>query len=200
MESGGDGEEASGDGEAVSSSIGRLKAAAPLQSFALDHLALKPYGKDLLGLCPFHKEKTPSFRVHETYAHCFGCGWNGDVIDLYAGINGISKGRAIHALAERYGVSLEGERRTRTQRVYDAQEREFVNWWWKRQCERLAVRLTAYVRLGDGPETEEAGELWRQTAALKGEDRWRFVQACAGREGREEWEYEEGLGWLMAAQ
>ncbi|MBR7091359.1 MAG: DNA primase, partial [Clostridia bacterium] len=43
---------------------------------------LKRSNRDFLGICPFHHEKTPSFRVNEAgqFYHCFGCGDSGDVI------------------------------------------------------------------------------------------------------------------------
>ncbi len=178
--------------------LSRLKQAAPLQALALEHLTLKPFGKDLLGLCPFHKEKTPSFRVHETYYYCHGCHIHGDVIDLYAHMHSVSKGRAIHALAERYGVSLEGQRRTRTQRVYDAQESAFAEWWWRRIKDGLAVRLTAFVRYGSEEDADAAGLLWRQTAALDREGRMALAERCATTEERREWEYERSFTWAVA--
>ena len=46
------------------------------------YVTLKRSGRNLLGLCPFHSEKSPSFSVNEAnqFYHCFGCGEGGDVI------------------------------------------------------------------------------------------------------------------------
>lgn len=166
--------------------LSTLKAAIPLQAFAIEHLKLKPYGKDLLGLCPFHEEKTPSFRVHPEYFYCHGCHFHGDVIDLYAHIHGITKGRAIHALAREYGVTLQPQ--TKARRAYDRQEDAFVDWWWRRTKDRLAVRVSAYARYGSEEDAEAAGLLWRQVAGLDKEGRRAMALRCAGVEDRRAWE------------
>lgn len=57
----------------------------PIGDVALRYgMALKRDGRDFVALCPFHKEKTPSFRLSpdRKSAHCFGCGWHGDVIQF----------------------------------------------------------------------------------------------------------------------
>lgn len=60
-------------------------------------------------LCPFHNEKTPSFKVSEIYQNykCFGCGESGDVISYYAKRNNIDNGTALVLLAEKYGIPLD---------------------------------------------------------------------------------------------
>lgn len=62
--------------------------------------------------CPFHNEKTPSFKVSEVYQNykCFGCGETGDVISYYAKRNNIDNGTAIVLLAEKYGIPLENNK------------------------------------------------------------------------------------------
>lgn len=57
-------------------------------------------------LCPFHKEKTPSFYNYGEHGYCFGCGKVGDVIDLEAHSARISPYEAALSLAKRYGISL----------------------------------------------------------------------------------------------
>jgi len=47
-------------------------------------VALKRRGRELVGLCPFHNERTPSFAIvpHKVFMHCHGCGWHGTVVDF----------------------------------------------------------------------------------------------------------------------
>lgn len=65
-----------------------LKSSVRLSSIVSRAIKLKRSGSEYLGLCPFHAERSPSFTVIDArgFAHCFGCGWNGDafrfVMDL----------------------------------------------------------------------------------------------------------------------
>ncbi|MEM7582633.1 MAG: DNA primase [Acidobacteriota bacterium] len=65
-------------------------------------------GKRYEGLCPFHKEKTPSFSVDPDQGlfYCFGCGAGGDTIKLFMEHSGDDFPAAIEALAQRYGIPL----------------------------------------------------------------------------------------------
>lgn len=66
---------------------------------------LRPKGADLLGCCPFHNERTPSFRVRPTKGtfKCFGCGKGGDVIDLVEGVKNLDTSEAVKWLNEYTG-------------------------------------------------------------------------------------------------
>ena len=70
---------------------------------------LKPAGGGaLVGLCPFHDEKTPSFRVTPSkgFYYCFGCGEGGDVISFVQKINNMGFTEAVEFLADRVGIQL----------------------------------------------------------------------------------------------
>ena len=70
---------------------------------------LRPAGGGALtGLCPFHDEKTPSFRVTPSkgFYYCFGCGEGGDVISFVQKINNMGFAEAVEFLADRCGVQL----------------------------------------------------------------------------------------------
>ncbi|MDO5534764.1 MAG: DNA primase [Propionibacteriaceae bacterium] len=70
---------------------------------------LKPAGGGaLVGLCPFHDEKTPSFRVTPSkgFYYCFGCGEGGDVIKFVQQINNMGFTEAVEFLADRVGLQL----------------------------------------------------------------------------------------------
>ncbi len=74
--------------------------------------SLKKRGRRFLGLCPFHKEKTPSFNVNPDTGlyHCFGCKESGDAIRFLEKVEGYPFADAVRALAERAGVAIEEER------------------------------------------------------------------------------------------
>ena len=78
------------------------------------YVVLKRSGRNFFGLCPFHKEKSPSFSVSpdKQIFHCFGCGIGGNVIHFVSKIENLSFRETIEMLAEKSGVELptiEGE-------------------------------------------------------------------------------------------
>jgi DNA primase len=66
-------------------------------------------GRSWLGLCPFHKEKTPSFHVtpERGIFHCFGCGEHGNAITFVMKVEGLTFPEAVRRLAERAGLEVE---------------------------------------------------------------------------------------------
>lgn len=74
-------------------------------------IELKPNGAQLKGLCPFHREKTPSFFVTPSKGryHCFGCGKDGDAIEFVKEQSGLSFNEAVKVLADRCGVEIKKE-------------------------------------------------------------------------------------------
>ncbi len=75
------------------------------------HTDLKPSGNKFLGLCPFHKEKTPSFFVNrdEQLYYCFGCHEGGNIINFVEKINNLDFIEAVRYLADRAGIPLPEE-------------------------------------------------------------------------------------------
>jgi DNA primase len=74
--------------------------------------SLKRRGRSFVGLCPFHKEKTPSFHVNPDrgFFHCFGCKEAGSAIDFLIKHEGYTFPEAVRALAERAGIAIEETR------------------------------------------------------------------------------------------
>ena len=72
------------------------------------YVILKKNGRNYLGLCPFHREKTPSFCVSpdKQIFHCFGCGVGGTVINFISRIENLSYRESLEFLAERAGIEL----------------------------------------------------------------------------------------------
>src|SRR5690242_12074211 len=86
-----------------------LKQQADIVRVVGDYVSLKKAGaQNYSGLCPFHKEKTPSFSVHATrqFFHCFGCGKSGDVFKFVQEIENISFPEAIRVVAQKMGVAM----------------------------------------------------------------------------------------------
>lgn len=76
-----------------------------------DFVSLKKRGKNLVGLCPFHNEKTPSFYVTpvKNIFKCFGCGKGGDVISFIREHEHFTYPEAIRFLAKKYNITIEEE-------------------------------------------------------------------------------------------
>ena len=72
------------------------------------YVTLKKRGRNMVGLCPFHGEKTPSFNIYtETDSfYCFGCGAAGDVISFIMKIDNLDYVEAVKYLAQRAGMDM----------------------------------------------------------------------------------------------
>jgi DNA primase len=72
------------------------------------HVRLRRAGRNFVGLCPFHNEKTASFTVNleRGFFHCFGCGAGGTVFDFLMKSEGLTFPEALQSLAKRYGITL----------------------------------------------------------------------------------------------
>lgn len=94
------------------SCVAELKARVNLGEVAGRVVELKKRGgDDLVGLCPFHSEKTPSFHVHPErgFFKCFGCGKGGDAVDFVRETEQLSFTKAVETLGARFGVTIEYE-------------------------------------------------------------------------------------------
>ncbi len=93
-------------------------------------VSLRKRGNDLVGLCPFHGEKTPSFHVHPDrgFFKCFGCGAGGDVIRFAQLHDNLGFVEALTMLAKRAGIEIESEDpraarvRSEKEAIYEANE------------------------------------------------------------------------------
>jgi DNA primase len=88
--------------------LDQVRNANPIQDLVADYVSLKKSGRNLLGLCPFHGEKTPSFTVNPERGifHCFGCGEGGNVIGFVMKREGMSFPEAVRFLAARRGIAV----------------------------------------------------------------------------------------------
>jgi DNA primase len=88
-----------------------LKTRLSLPELVSRFVKLERRGKDLWGCCPFHKEKTPSFKVNDTHSgfYCFGCGAHGDAIAFYMRLKNLSFREAVEELAQGVGLDVPDE-------------------------------------------------------------------------------------------
>ncbi len=88
--------------------INEIKYRNDIETVISQYVTLKRRGKNLVGLCPFHGEKTPSFTVYPETAsfYCFGCGVGGDVFTFTGLIENLDYIESIKLLAEKSGVTL----------------------------------------------------------------------------------------------
>lgn len=125
---------------------------------------LKRKGNRYWGLCPFHKEKTPSFTVDpkkQTY-RCFGCGAHGDVIDFVMNLYSLTFNDARQWLASKYGLDacIDNQRiNAKAQaeyqhRQHEAQGEDYLQNLINREYARLCAIERLIHRIINGIETE----------------------------------------------
>ncbi|HJN22749.1 MAG TPA: DNA primase [Rhodospirillales bacterium] len=110
--------------------LDELRARLELAGTIARRVRLTKKGREHIGLCPFHKEKTPSFTVNEDkgFYHCFGCDAHGGVIDFVMQMDGLSFPEAVRYLAAEAGMEVpadtpeECQRNRHRQSLLDIQE------------------------------------------------------------------------------
>ena len=108
--------------------IREIHARTPIAEYIGQYVPLRKRGNDMVGLCPFHAEKTPSFHVHPDrgFYKCFGCGEGGDVISFARKIENLDFNDAVRMLAGKAGVELQPENpgaaraRSEKEAIYEA--------------------------------------------------------------------------------
>lgn len=85
-----------------------LKLRNDITEIASSYVNLKRHGRNMVGLCPFHGEKTPSFNIYTENGsfYCFGCGAGGDVITFIMKIENLDYVEAVKFLAQRAGMEM----------------------------------------------------------------------------------------------
>ena len=107
--------------------IEEIRSAVNIVDVISDKVTLRKRGKNFLGLCPFHNEKTPSFTVSEDKQiyHCFGCHNGGNVFKFLMEYEKISFVEAVQELAQQAGINIEyndegaEERQSEQEVLYD---------------------------------------------------------------------------------
>jgi DNA primase len=106
--------------------IEEIRSANDIVDVISQHVRLKKRGKNFVGLCPFHQEKTPSFTVssEKQVYHCFGCAKGGNVITFVMEFEKVSFTEAVRSLAEKAGINIsftevDQERQNETEALYN---------------------------------------------------------------------------------
>lgn len=88
--------------------IQELKLRNDITEVASSYINLKRRGRNMVGLCPFHGEKTPSFNIYTENGsfYCFGCGTGGDIITFIMKIENLDYIDAVKFLAQRAGLNM----------------------------------------------------------------------------------------------
>ena len=123
----------------VEEDVARVRAATDFVEIASEHVALKRVGRQWVGLCPFHDEKSPSFSINAEQGvyFCFGCQAGGDVITFVRELEHLGFAETVERLAGRAGIDLhyddarEHHDRQRRDRLADAVARA-VAWYHQR--------------------------------------------------------------------
>ena len=107
--------------------IEEVKQRVDIVDVISEHVVLRKRGKEHVGLCPFHEEKSPSFTVNsgKQMYYCFGCGAGGSAIKFLMEVGKTSFAEVVFALAQRYQVpmrTLEPEKRQELQRQLSERE------------------------------------------------------------------------------
>ena len=91
--------------------LAAVKERSSLEDIVREHVTLRRSGTSLVGLCPFHDEKSPSFNInpHNGYYHCYGCGEGGDVISFVQKVEHLTFTEAVERLAQKLAMELRYE-------------------------------------------------------------------------------------------
>ena len=146
----------------ASSTTDLIKSKLDIVEFIRGYVALTPAGKNFKGLCPFHKEKSPSFMVSPDRQswHCFGCGIGGSVFDFVMRYENVEFGEALRMLAEKAGVELKRENPAEYKYsglLYDLNET--AKNFFKRALAAAPIAKDYLAKRGLKPETIEEFEI-----------------------------------------
>ncbi|MBR6829318.1 MAG: DNA primase, partial [Paludibacteraceae bacterium] len=119
----------------------RIHAAAKIEEVVADYVTLRKRGANLIGLCPFHNEKTGSFTVSPSKGiyKCFGCGVSGNAVGFIMEIEQCSYVDALKQLGKKYHIEVpEREMTAEEQQRQDNREsmfvvNDFANKWFQKQ-------------------------------------------------------------------
>jgi DNA primase len=104
--------------------VEEVRSSVDIVDIISEHVQLKKRGRNFIGICPFHQEKTPSFIVssEKQIYHCFGCHAGGNVFKFLMDYESISFIEAVQEIARKSGIILETEETQRPSEKQSEQE------------------------------------------------------------------------------
>ncbi len=150
----------------------QIRSASDIVEVIGSYLPLKRAGGNFVALCPFHREKSPSFNVSPSRQmyHCFGCQKGGDVFRFVQDYENVGFFEAAKRLADRAGIRLEldespGQREDRAQRDLLREIHEQITRRWQQVLENDAAGQLARAYLQKREVPPDAVKLFRLGAA-----------------------------------
>lgn len=177
-------------------SIERVAAANDIVDVIGSYFPLKRAGKNFQALCPFHREKSPSFHVNPARQsfHCFGCGAGGGVFRFVMDYEHVDFPTAVRRLAQRAGITLiessdpyEESRRQKRSRLLELHRKLAL--WYHHQLLKTEAGAVARAYLKQRGMTKEIAIAWQLGYAPGG---WRTMETWAQQEGFTLTELQEG--------
>ncbi len=136
--------------------VDEISARLPITDVVGRYVKLKKAGRNYLGLCPFHAERTPSFTVSpdKNMFYCFGCKAGGDVVSFVSKVEGLTYFEALQQLAKEAGVEIENIKRG-PDLSRDFELVEFVQGVFRDQFKKSSIAQDYANKRGLKPETIE---------------------------------------------
>jgi hypothetical protein len=130
--------------------LDEIRARVSLVDSVAAHVPLRKHGREHIGLCPFHSERTSSFYVYSNHYHCYGCGAHGDVVDFVMRVSAVNFPVAVERLRGDAGITGEPS----PERIAELQQQ-------RQQREKRAAAERA-------EDEAEALALWQQCGPAAG--------------------------------
>ncbi|MFO7942197.1 MAG: DNA primase [Bacillota bacterium] len=156
-------------------SVDRVRELSDLAEIVSEYVTLRKRGSNLVGLCPFHEERTPSFTVSpdRQLFYCFGCGAGGDVFNFIMMIEGMTFPEALRYLAERAGVELSSGGESREEASRSRKMRDYL----LRVAEFAANRFESNLAGKEGKAARDYLASRKVDTQLAGEYRLGFAES-----------------------
>ncbi len=157
-------------GKFDSSLITQIQQANDIVDVVSEHLSLSRKGKEMVGLCPFHDDKSPSLNVSpaKQIFKCFACGAGGDVVKFVQMRESLSFPQALERLAKRAGIVIKQFERRSEQHdktVADKQKIEKLNGWalrfWQTNLKNTDLGKSAREYIAKRKISSESAEKWQ---------------------------------------